>query len=66
MNRQIRRLGIAMIMLYSLLFVQLNRIQIFGARRLNENTNNTRDILRDFGNTCIPWRRPGSENSWLV
>jgi peptidoglycan glycosyltransferase len=48
-NRQIRRLGVAIVMLYSLLFVQLNRIQIFGAHRLQANTNNTRDILRDFG-----------------
>src|SRR5687768_6966896 len=49
MNRQIRRLGLAIIVLYSLLFVQLNRIQVFGAQRLNEDINNTRDILRDFG-----------------
>src|SRR5689334_5143195 len=49
MNRQIRRLGLAIIVLYSLLFVQLNRIQVFGAQRLEENINNTRDILRDFG-----------------
>ena len=49
MNRQIRRLGIAVIVLYTLLFVQLNRIQVFGAQRLNEDINNTRDILRDFG-----------------
>ena len=49
MNRQIRRLGVAIILMYTLLFVQLNRIQIFGAKRLNENINNTRDILRDFG-----------------
>ena len=49
MNRQIRRLGIAVIVLYSLLFVQLNRIQVFGAQRLNDDVNNTRDILRDFG-----------------
>ena len=49
MNRQIRRLGIAIIMLYTILFVQLNRIQVFGAQRLNDDVNNTRDILRDFG-----------------
>ncbi|MEO5837965.1 MAG: penicillin-binding transpeptidase domain-containing protein [Acidimicrobiales bacterium] len=49
MNRQIRRLGIAIILLYSILFAQLNRIQVFGAKRLNEDVNNTRDILRDFG-----------------
>jgi len=49
MNRQIRRLGIAVIMLYTILFVQLNRIQVFGAQRLNDNVNNTRDLLRDFG-----------------
>ena len=41
MNRQIRRLGIAIIMLYTLLFVQLNRIQVFGAQRLNDDVNNT-------------------------
>ncbi|HUP76752.1 MAG TPA: penicillin-binding transpeptidase domain-containing protein [Acidimicrobiales bacterium] len=49
MNRQIRRLGLAIMLLYTVLFVQLNRIQVFGAQRLNDDVNNTRDILRDFG-----------------
>lgn len=49
MNRQIRKLGAVVMALYLVLFVQLNRIQVFGAKRLEANANNTRDIARDFG-----------------
>ena len=48
MNTQIRRLGIAMVVLFSALFVQLNYIQVFSAKRLNEHPGNTRTVARDF------------------
>ncbi|HSH22692.1 MAG TPA: penicillin-binding protein 2 [Acidimicrobiales bacterium] len=48
MNRQIRRLGIGLLVLYSALFVQLNVIQVLRAESYNENPNNTRAIVRDF------------------
>ncbi len=48
MNRQIRRLGIAMLVLFSALFVQLNVIQVIRAGTYNDNPNNTRAIVRDF------------------
>lgn len=49
MNRRIRRLGIVLGVLYLLLFAQLNRVQFFGAERLQEDTNNSRGLLREFG-----------------
>ena len=48
MTRQIRHLGIALIVCFCVLFVQLNRLTIFRADELNANPNNTRDVLRDF------------------
>ena len=33
---------------FVVLFVQLNRLTVFQAAELNDNPNNTRDILRDF------------------
>ncbi|CAN5811099.1 D,D-transpeptidase PbpA [soil metagenome] len=48
MNRQIRRLGIAMLVLFGALFVQLNVIQVIRADTYNDNPNNTRAIVRDF------------------
>ena len=48
MNRQIRRLGIALLVLYGALFVQLNVIQVLRAETYNDNPNNTRAIVRDF------------------
>ncbi len=48
MNRQIRRLGIAMLVLFGALFVQLNVIQVLRADAYNDNPNNTRAIVRDF------------------
>lgn len=49
MNKQIRRLGIGIVVLYAVLFAQLNHIQVFAAKRLEDNVNNTREIARDFG-----------------
>ena len=48
MARQIRHLGIALMVCFGVLFVQLNRLTVFEAARLNDNPNNTREILRDF------------------
>ena len=48
MNRQIRRLGIGLLVLYGALFVQLNVIQVLKADTYNDNPNNTRAIVRDF------------------
>ena len=48
MTRQIRALGIGLMVCFLVLFVQLNRLTVFGAQRLNDNPVNTREILRDF------------------
>ncbi len=48
MNRQIRRLGIGMLVLFAALFVQLNVVQVFRAESYNANPNNTRAVTRDF------------------
>ena len=48
MTRQIRLLGLGLIVCFCVLFVQLNRLTIFQADELNANPANTRDILRDF------------------
>jgi peptidoglycan glycosyltransferase len=48
MTRQIRLLGISLMVCFGVLFVQLNRLTVFEAAELNENPNNTREILRDF------------------
>ena len=38
MNGRIRRLGLAFAVLYVVLFAQLNRVQFFGAERLQEHS----------------------------
>jgi peptidoglycan glycosyltransferase len=48
MTRSIRRLGVALIVLYAALFVQLNIVQVLRAEEYNDNPQNTRDIVRDF------------------
>lgn len=48
MNRQIAKLGGALLVCYLLLFAQLNRITVFDAERLQDNPENTREILRDY------------------
>ena len=42
------RAGLGLIVCFVVLFVQLNRLTVFQAAELNDNPNNTRDILRDF------------------
>ncbi len=49
MNKRIRHLGVTLGVLYLLLFVQLNRVQFFGAERLQENADNSRGLVREFG-----------------
>ena len=49
MNRQIRKLGVAMLVLYGLLFVQLNIVQVFRADHYNRNPTNVRAVTRDYG-----------------
>jgi peptidoglycan glycosyltransferase len=46
---RIRLLGAALMVLYVGLFVQLNRLQLFGAERLQEHEENTRGLVREFG-----------------
>ncbi len=48
MNRQIAKLGAALLVCYLILFAQLNRTTVFGAQRLKDNPENTREILRDY------------------
>ncbi len=48
MNRQIAKLGAALLICYVLLFAQLNRLTVFGAQQLKENPGNTREIIRDY------------------
>jgi peptidoglycan glycosyltransferase len=47
-TRQIRFLGIALMLCFAVLFAQLNRLTVFQAAELNDNPSNTREILRDF------------------
>lgn len=48
MNRQIRRLGTALLVCFTLLFVQLNNVQLRQAGRLKEQPENRRPIERTF------------------
>jgi len=48
MNSRIRRLALVLIVLYVVLFMQLNLIQVAGKTRLDNDTRNTRQTVRDF------------------
>jgi len=48
MNAQIRKLGIALIALFVLLFAQLNNLQLRQASKLRDDPRNTRAIVVDF------------------
>lgn len=48
MNRQIKLLGIALMVLFSALFLQLNRLQVFQANALAHDSRNTRAVVLDF------------------
>jgi peptidoglycan glycosyltransferase len=47
-NKQIRRLGMALVVCYVALFAMLNYWQVIGADQLNDHPRNTRAIVRDF------------------
>ena len=48
MNAQIRQLAIVLMAAYAVLFIQVNRVQLFGAEQYRDNPANTRDIVRSF------------------
>ncbi len=48
MNRSIRRLGVAIVVLYLALFVKLNWIQVVDKASLDDNPLNTAQVRRDF------------------
>lgn len=48
MNPRIRRLAVAMIVLYAILFIQLNLIQVVRKPSLDSDARNTRQTVRDF------------------
>ena len=49
MNRRIRRLGIALVALFGLLFVQVAYVQVFAADRDRDNpANATRQIIAEY------------------
>ena len=54
MNLRIRRLSGVLSVLYLVLFLQLNRVQFFGAERLQDDVNNTRGLIREFGRARGP------------
>ncbi|MEC7505274.1 MAG: penicillin-binding protein 2, partial [Actinomycetota bacterium] len=54
MNLRIRRLSVVLSVLYLVLFLQLNRVQFFGAERLQDDVNNTRGLIREFGRARGP------------
>src|SRR5919201_4721517 len=48
MDRQIRRLGFVLIVLFAVLFAQLNWIQVFGASALRNNPANFRLLIDEY------------------
>src|SRR5688500_17024046 len=48
LNRQIRRLGVAMLVLFGALFLQLNVVQVLRADQYERKPDNTRAVLRDY------------------
>ncbi len=49
MNTRIRTLGIAFIVLYTVLFAQLNRVQFVERETYRQHAGNIRPLLREFG-----------------
>ena len=47
-SKQIRNLGVFLVVIYVALFLQVNRITVFEAEELQENPGNNREIRRDF------------------
>ncbi|HKY13796.1 MAG TPA: penicillin-binding transpeptidase domain-containing protein, partial [Microthrixaceae bacterium] len=50
MNRQIRRLTIAVLVIYGILFLRLNQVQVLDADAYNERPDNNRQVEADFNN----------------
>jgi penicillin-binding protein A len=48
MDRQIRRLGVAFLVLFVLVFAQVNYLQVFAAKDLANNPANVRLLLQEF------------------
>ena len=48
MNRQIRLIGVGIMVLFVVLFAQLNWVQIFHANALNNNPLNSRRIYKEY------------------
>jgi penicillin-binding protein A len=48
MDRQIRRLAIALLAMFVLLFVEVNYLQVFAANRLADNPSNQRLLLQEY------------------
>jgi peptidoglycan glycosyltransferase len=48
MDRQIRRLGFALVVLFVVLFLQLNNLQVLQASKLSNASGNIRKVLDDF------------------
>ena len=48
MNRQIRRLGVAMLVLFGALFLQLNVVQVLRAQEYESHPENRRAVTRDY------------------
>lgn len=48
MNKQIRRLGVFMVLLYAAVFVKLNQVQVFEAPRYEEDPLNSRIAQREY------------------
>ena len=48
MTRGIRHVALVLMGCFGLLFVQLNRIQVFDAESLRDHPENTRTVQRDF------------------
>jgi penicillin-binding protein A len=47
-DRHIRRLGLVFLLLFVVLFAQVNYIQVFAAKRLSENPANQRLLLQEY------------------
>ena len=48
MSRQIRRMGVGLVIAFILLFVQLNYVQFFAAGRIASNRANPRALIREY------------------
>jgi peptidoglycan glycosyltransferase len=47
-NKQLRRLGLGLLVCYVALFAMINYVQVWHAQALNDNPLNSRKIVRDF------------------